>query len=265
MLFLCDLPVEEETGDKQTLDQASKKKMIILLGVMIGLIVVIGIGVFFIIKANASKNISPYCSLMRDQNRVCKIHNKKHTAKDSELIIPEEEMAFHRQLFDEITAGAYFDGKRLYKKEDAKEILALKSKLSEEKAALFESYLSSSLNEEEKERYNFLIEELEAIEESMDQLDIKQEDAHLPSQEELLDKIARLEQELATTKEASKKPELQEQQPTQQHTQQPTQSTQPTHQIQESILFTMKPSNDIKVPSNIENAATIKKSSLYIS
>ena len=276
MLFLCDLPVDEEPEDsKETLKSSNKIKYAVVIGSIIILLSVIIFSIIGLLKLQTPKNVSPYCLLMRNENKVCKIHDKKHEGKDlKELIISEEEMAFHQQLYDEIVKGAYFDGRRLYKEEDAKEILQIKEAFSEEKASLFERYLSSDLTEKEKERYNFLIEELDTLEISITKLNIKESDKDEPSKEELAHEVALLKKEL----DELKSPQVlltapveenltsvesmdlsiateEEQKKEQADTQGPS--------SQDRLIYISQPSRDIKIPKDIESAATIKKSSLY--
>ncbi len=281
MLILCDLPVETEpVKGKGELDPNSKKKLIAIIIVIVGLIVAIAVCIGLIVKLNTSKNISPYCMLMKSEDKVCKIHDKKHDGKDlSELIVSEQEMAFHQQLFDEISVGAYFDGSRLYKKEDAKELLAIKESLNKEKASLFERYLASTLKDEEKERYNFVIEELGTIEEVIIKLNIQEADKDAPTKEDLIKEVISLKKELDEVKSSQIvhiPPVIKIEQDATLMGQEEVQPEikgeliQATHntpksnlQVEDKLIYVSQPYREINIPKDIESAATIKKSSLF--
>ncbi|WP_069998684.1 hypothetical protein [Cellulosilyticum sp. I15G10I2] len=281
MLFLCDLPVDTEpTSDEDVLRLSNKKKLAVVIIIIAVLIIAIIMCIGFILKLKTPKNVSPYCMLMRNENKICKIHDKKHNNKGlAELIIPEEEMAFHKQLFEEISEGAYFDGKQIYKKDDAKEILAIKDNLNKEKESLFDRYLSSSLKDEEKERYNFIIEELDTIEQSIIKLNIKETDKEIPTKEELIEEVASLKRELEQltseglvqmpsvikTKQNDTTAQIQKEIQTavKNESVETIAYTRENNVQEDKLIYISQSHTEIQIPKDIENAATIKRSSLY--
>jgi hypothetical protein len=282
MLFLFDLPIDadEETKPKKdkkkfTIHIVNKEKWIIGSIILVTLLIVIGTaGV--LITYRTPENISPYCKMMKEQDKICRIHDKKHTKdKLKELVIPEGEMAFHRQLAQEIEEGAYFDGDKLYGKENAEEIWAIKDNFIKEKESLFERYLASTLSQQKKERYNFLIEELETLEEVIAKLGIQSEEVGLPSGEidrEQETEGLQSEQELQTDQTQEAEPigqieqidQEKQAEPIAQATSEPKEeSNTQTPQTQSLLISRQRGSQVLNIPPDIEQAATIKKSSLY--
>lgn len=270
MLFLFDLPMDEKPEKKENVIKPIHKKKMIILVSSIMLIVALGASIGILAKSRVPKNISPYCMLMRDQGKVCKIHNKKHNSKDaSEMIILEEEMAFHKQLYDEVSNGAYFDGERLYKKENAKEILDIRDTLSEKKESLFERYLSSTLTKQEKEQYNIIIEEIGTMQEVITKLDIQETEQQEPSKEDLIKEVESLKKELSEVKAAETvQVETAKEQKVQENKKEPQDralkdTLQSPNMNEDKMLYGSNSSKVVNIPKDIEKAATIKKSSLY--
>ncbi|MDF2613781.1 MAG: hypothetical protein K0S71_1567 [Clostridia bacterium] len=269
MLFLFDLPVNENPEIKEKSTKSISKTQLMIVIICIALVAILSISIVVFVKSRAPKNISPYCAFIKDQGRMCKIHNKKHSSKNvSEMIIEEEEMTLHQQLFEEISNGAYFDGEKLYKQEDAKEILIIKNTLNEEKESLFEGYLSSTLTKQEKDRYNFIIEELDLIQESIITLGIQETELQEPSKEDLIKEVETLKKELNEVRsEATLQTEIIEkeaEEPKQDKQDFVAKDTPQSSKISEDKMLYVSQSSKIKsIPKDIEKAATIKKSSLY--
>jgi hypothetical protein len=279
MLFLFDLPIEADEDTKPKKDKkkftvhiVNKEKWIIGSIVLVTLMIIVGTaGVLMTYKT--PENISPYCKLMKDQGKICKIHGKKHEEKGlKDLVIPEGEMAFHRQLAEEIEKGAYFDGDKLYKKEDAEEIWAIKDNFIKEKESLFERYLASTLSQQEKERYNFLIEELVTLEEAIIKLGIE-ESASLPLQEELqveqtqpIEQIEQIEQieETEPIEQIEQADQQEQSEPIAQgELKRGDENSSQTPQRQSAVVFEQSETQTLNIPPDIEKAATLKKSLLY--
>lgn len=275
-MFLFNLPTdtdENENADKkigENIKDIVGKKRILITGVL-GLLLVIFTFTLGVIGLNKPpKNASPYCLFTREQGKICKIHNKKHTSdKLSALVVSDDEMALHQQLYEEVSKGAYFDGKKLYKKEDAKEILSIKDEYSKEKASLFEKYLADTLTAEEKERYNFIIEELDTLEQCIKKLGIRAEEKDEPSKDELKKEIEELKAQLD---EAEKEKNAEISMPAESTAATKTDSTkvtveepakEETKQNEDKLIYINKSSKSVNIPKDIEKAATIKKSSLY--
>lgn len=273
MLFLFDLPIEADEEAKPKKDKkkfslhiVNKEKWIIGSIVLVTLMIIVGTaGVLMTYKT--PENISPYCKMMKDEGKICKIHGKKHEEKGlKDLVIPEGEMAFHRQLAEEIEKGAYFDGDKLYKKEDAEEIWTIKDNFIKEKESLFERYLASTLSQQEKERYNFLIEELVTLEEAIMKLGIE-ESASLPLQEELPVEQTQFIEQIEETQPIEQIEQVDQQEQSEPIAQgeqkRGDENSSQTPQRQSSVIFEQSETQTLNIPPDIEKAATLKKSSLY--
>ncbi len=276
-MFFSSLPADNEAVNKEESIKPKQNKVVILIAIaIVSFIIIVIASIMIFTKLRVPENASPYCMLMKSEGKICKIHNQKHEGSNlSALVISEEEMALHQQLFEEISNGAYFDGKKLYRKEDEGEIIAIYNNFLEEKQTLFEKYLSDTLDEKGTERYNFIIEELSTLEEVISKLNIRLTSKDMPSREDLTKEVEYLRTELEKTKTSqfdqtfgssdasTEKSDTADKPSIESVKEVPKKSEKEKLLETDTLLYAASGGRVVDIPKDIENAATIKKSSIY--
>ncbi len=279
---------DDNTSQKKKFNlkkRSFKKQHILAIASLFIVLLVCGILIVSLLS-KPQNNVPPYCQYTYEHSKTCKVHQVKHTKQDlRDLHISEEELAIQQELVAQIRAGAYFNGTRLYKKEDEVEIVKLKNEYLAEKEGLFEKYLANQLSQEEQARYNELIEELDTLENVIEELGISEAALAEDQQEEveeryeqepgetseiyimeLTDTIDQLDQELEQLKKAQQ--ELQKKEGLE---------VSSSEEVVVASSREMEPEKDnglivkpeqikgkkLVIPSNITSIGIVKKSELY--
>ncbi len=260
---------------------AFKKQHILAIASLFMVLLVCGI-LIVLLLSQPHNNVPPYCQYTYEQSKTCKVHQVKHTKQDLKTLhISDEELAIQQELVGQIRDGAYFNGTRLYIKEDELEIVKLKNDYLAEKEGLFEKYLANQLSLGEQARYNELIEELDTLENVIEELGISeaalaeepQEDVEKDAEQdidlkvtELTGTIEKLDKELELLKNAQQ--ELQKEQGLEVSSSEevvvgPSQEMEPEKDNELIVEAAQIKGKKLVIPSNITSMDIVKKSELF--